>query len=199
MSESARCRTASLEISYCCPEEGDTLPPIWRTALPRKRKVYPYILRMAGLKLLEGDPEAALELLKGRRFVLCEGKRMTGALFIAANHELGNRAMAAGDPVKALAYYEAAMSYPHDLGTGRSTGKFDMKTKYLILSALTAAGRRDEAETRREKWLRECAELDIEFSTLAVIRWECGVPFPSPLLEENNHYHDLIKERKYEQ
>jgi len=170
------------------------------TALPEKLKANSYVLlRMAELKFSEGDPEAALELLKGRRFVLCEGKRMTGALFIAANHELGGRAMAAGDPDKALAYYEAAMSYPHDLGVGRRTGKFDMKTKYLILSALTAAGRREEAESRREKWLRECAELDIEFSTLAVIRWECGVPFPSPLLEENNRYHDLIKERKYEQ
>ncbi len=169
-------------------------------ALPERLKTNSYVLlRMAELQFLEGDPEAALDTLKGRRFVLCEGKRMTGALFIAANHALGDRAMAAGDPEKALAYYEAAMSYPHDLGVGRRTGKFDMKTKYLILSALTAAGRKDEAESRREKWLRECAELDIEFSTLAVIRWECGVPFPSALLEENNHYCDLIKERKYEQ
>ena len=123
---------------------------------------------------------------------------MTGALFISANHALGDRAMAAGAPEQALACYEAAMSYPHGLGVGRSTGKFDMKTKYLILSALTAARRRDEAESRREIWLRECEEMNIEFSPLTVIRWECGTPFPSALLEENDRYYHLIREREYE-
>lgn len=169
-------------------------------ALPQKVKDNSYVLlRMAELQYLEGDPEGALDTLKGRHFVLCEGKSMTGALFIAANHALGDRAISAGDPEKALFYYETAMSYPHDLGVGLRTGKFDMKTKYLILKTLTAMGRQEEAESRRQKWLRECAELDIEFSTLAVIRWECGVPFPSALLEENNHYWRLIDKREYEQ
>ena len=156
------------------------------------------LLRKAELQFFEGDPEGALKQLQGRHFVLCEGRRMTGALFISANHALGDRAMAAGAPEQALACYEAAMSYPHGLGVGRSTGKFDMKTKYLILSALTAAGRKDEAESRREKWLCECEEMNIEFSPLTVIRWECGTPFPSALLEENDHYYHLIREREYE-
>ena len=156
------------------------------------------LLRKAELQFLEGNPEGALKKLQGRHFVLCEGKRMTGALFISANHALGDRAMTAGDPEKALACYETAMSYPHGLGVGRSTGKFDMKTKYLILSALTAACRRSEAESRRKIWLRECEEMNIEFSPLTVIRWECGSPFPSALMEENDRYYHLIKERAYE-
>ncbi len=162
-------------------------------SLPQRLSENAYVLlRIATLKYADGDLEGTLEMLKGRRFVLCEGKRMTGALFISANHKLGDMAMAAGEPEKALAFYEAAMSYPHNLGVGRSNGRFDMKTKYLILSALVAAGRHAEAEERRESWLRECDELDIDFYTLASIRWECGVPSHSPLLEENEHFYHLI-------
>ena len=169
------------------------------SSLPKRLSDNAYVmLRIAALQYLDGDVEGALSKLKGRRFVLCEGKRMTGALFISANYSLGDQAMAAGEPEKALAFYEAALSYPHNLGVGRSNGRFDMKTKYLMLSALVAAGRRDEAEQRRQKWLRECEELDIEFYTLASIRWECGKPSPNALLDENEHYMHLIEEREYE-
>ncbi len=177
--------------------EGDRRQKLL-AALPEKLQSNPYVtIRRAFLKLEGGDARGALAELAGRRFVLCEGKRMTGALFITANLRLGEELLAAGDSAGALEFFERALSYPHELGVGRSSGNFDMKTKFLILKALHLAGRADECTRRREEFLDECDRLAIDMRPLESIRWESGAPAPDDLLRENEQFLEQIRACEY--
>jgi len=167
--------------------------------LPERLRSNPYVtIRRAAFRMSIGDPAGALAELAGRHFVLCEGKRMTSALFIEANCQLGQQELANGRPQKALGFFKNALSYPHGLGCGRSAGMFDMKSKFLILKATWACGDYEEANRLRDQWLDECERLHIDFSPLNSIRWECGDTAEDALIDENYFYHRKIKERDYE-
>lgn len=163
-------------------------------SLPPRLRENPYVIvHRASLAAAKQQWHQVLELLEGHRFVLCEGKRMTSALFIQANCALAAEASENQQWAKAVDFYQAALSYPHGLGVGRSTGRFDMKTKYLLVKALLAAGKPDDARRKCEAYLEECRRQAIDFDPLATIRRECGAPCADPLLEENADYHDKLR------
>lgn len=163
------------------------------SAVPQSMKNNLYILvRRASLAAAEKQWKHVLELLDGHHFVLCEGKRMTSTLFIQANCALGCEARRQGDFDCAVKYFRTALSYPHNLGVGRSVGKFDMKVKFLIVETLFAAGRNAEAEKQRMEYLDECKRFAIDFEALSTIRRECGNPCNDPLIEENQLYFEKL-------
>ncbi len=163
-------------------------------SLPPGIRRNPYIrLRMAKLAFDRQEFEEAIRILESEWFVLCEGKRMTSSIFIEANLALGQKQ---DNPAKALEYFRKALSYPWNLGVGRSVGCFDMKIKYYILQALREAGETEQWESQRAEYLRECEKFAIDFRELNTIRWESGPVSEDRLLLENQEYYQKIKEFK---
>jgi tetratricopeptide (TPR) repeat protein len=67
-----------------------------------------------------GESEMALELLRARRFHPWEGgEGKVSAQYVTAHLLLGRKALEAGDAERALKHFEAAQSYPDNLGEGK--------------------------------------------------------------------------------
>jgi tetratricopeptide (TPR) repeat protein len=67
-----------------------------------------------------GEPGTSLELLKARRFHPWEGgEGKVSSQYVTAHLLSGRRALEAGDGEKALKHFEAAQSYPENLGEGK--------------------------------------------------------------------------------
>ena len=67
-----------------------------------------------------GEPETALELLRVRRFHPWEGgEGKVSSQYVNAHLLLGRKALEDGDGEKALKHFEAAQSYPENLGEGK--------------------------------------------------------------------------------
>jgi tetratricopeptide (TPR) repeat protein len=72
------------------------------------------------LSIQTGEPEAALELLRARRFHPWEGgEGKVSSQYVNAHLLLGRKALEDGDGEKALKHFEAAQSYPENLGEGK--------------------------------------------------------------------------------
>lgn len=67
-----------------------------------------------------GAPGQALEILMRRRFHPWEGgEGLVSAQYVWAHVILGRKALAAGDSLQALNHFQAAQSYPENLGEGK--------------------------------------------------------------------------------
>jgi len=67
-----------------------------------------------------GRWQDALERLSARRFSPWEGgEGLVSAQYVHAHRALGRAALTAGMPAEALQHFEAARSYPHNLGEGK--------------------------------------------------------------------------------
>ena len=104
--------------------------------------------REVQLRLLAGQDDVAIEIMKTRHFHIWEG----GARFSVtdawtdANLHQGHEKMAAKDAAGALASYRAAIEYPANLETTRSyRGSRAPEVHYWEGKALAALGRNDEA------------------------------------------------------
>ncbi|MBA3972725.1 MAG: hypothetical protein C0504_00750 [Candidatus Solibacter sp.] len=104
--------------------------------------------REVQLRLLAGQDDIAIEIMKSRHFHIWEG----GARFSVtdawtdANIHQGHRKMAAKDYAGALASYNAAIEYPENLETTRSyRGSRAPEVHYWEGKALAAMGRKDDA------------------------------------------------------
>jgi tetratricopeptide (TPR) repeat protein len=105
--------------------------------------------REVQLRLLAGQDDVAIEIMKNRHFHIWEG----GARFsvtdawTGANIHQGHKKMAAKDYAGALAWYKAAIEYPENLETTRSyRGSRAPEAYYWEGKALAALGRKSEAE-----------------------------------------------------
>lgn len=105
--------------------------------------------REVQLRLLAGQDDVAIEIMKNRHFHIWEG----GARFSVtdawtdANIHQGHKKMAAKDYAGALASYKAAIEYPENLETTRSyRGSRAPEAHYWEGKALAAMGRKAEAE-----------------------------------------------------
>jgi hypothetical protein len=137
--------------------------------------------------------EKVIERLGKSRFSLYEGKRVTIDLFINANIKLGEMAFRRRNVAKALKYFQAALSYPWNLGVGRSVGCVDMKTKYWICRTLIANKEKDKALKLMNRYLEESETYSFNFKTLKTIRWEEDMAEPAKLVKENRYYQKKMR------
>jgi tetratricopeptide (TPR) repeat protein len=96
------------------------------------------------IKLLESTPY----------FVNWEGQSITWVLFHRAHIERGRQRLEAKDFKGALEDFEAALSYPKNLGVGRSENPEEARAQYLKGKALEGLGRLDDA---RAAWQQGAA------------------------------------------
>ncbi len=75
-----------------------------------------------------------------------EGDATVWRLFSRAGIALGEEALASGDPETALAHFEQALTYPENLGVGRSHRPTEARAQWHRAEALRALGRNAEAE-----------------------------------------------------
>ena len=78
-------------------------------------------------------------------FVNWEGQDITRALFVKAHMQRGQIRLEKGDFGPALQDFEAALTYPENLGVGRSNRPQDAPAQYYRGKALEALGRAAEA------------------------------------------------------
>jgi len=94
----------------------------------------------------------AIELLESTpHFVNWEGQDLPLVLFHRAHLSRGQQRFEKGDHAAALADFEAALTYPKNIGVGRSRRPQEAKAEYWRGKALAALGRTDEA---RAAWQR---------------------------------------------
>ncbi len=104
------------------------------------------ILLLAEAYLDEGQYAKTLEVLRSTPyFVNWEGQTITWDLFHRAHVGRGRERLEAGDPQAALEDFEAALTYPDNLGVGRSHEPEEAYAQYYQGRALQSLGRDDEA------------------------------------------------------
>lgn len=94
----------------------------------------------------------AITLLESTpHFVNWEGQELPLVLFHRAHLSRGQQRFEKGDHAAALADFEAALTYPENIGVGRSHRPQEARAEYWRGKALAALGRTDEA---RAAWQR---------------------------------------------
>lgn len=103
-------------------------------------------IMLAQAYLDEKRYDEAIALLESTPyFVHWEGQDITWVIFNKAHVERGRRRLEAGDAQAALADFEAALTYPPNLGVGRSNKPQESAAQYGRGQALAALGRLEEA------------------------------------------------------
>lgn len=105
-------------------------------------------------------------------FVNWEGQDITWRLFHQARLQRGLEAFERGEFAAALADFEAALTYPPNLGVGRSNRPPEAKAQYWRGRALEALGRHEEARKA----------------------WEAGATLPDSTPEQNQ-FRDLCRKK----
>ena len=101
-----------------------------------------------------GRFEETIAMLDATRVNFREGDATVWQLFSRAEVELGRRALDAGDAEAALVHFDRALTYPENLGVGRSHRAREARALWFRAEALTALDRFDEAAVT----LTRCAE-----------------------------------------
>jgi tetratricopeptide (TPR) repeat protein len=120
------------------------------------------VVARAALYTQLGQPERALAIIMARRFHPWEGGE-GGVLqqYVAAHVALGKQALAEGCAAEALAHFEAARSYPENLGEGRHPLAPETDLLYYVGLAREALGDAEGAQAAFEqaagpqRWLSE--------------------------------------------
>jgi tetratricopeptide (TPR) repeat protein len=90
----------------------------------------------------------AIDLLEGTPyFVNWEGQTITWDLFNHSHIERGKQRFEKGDFTGALGDFEAALTYPANIGVGRSNKPREAPAQYWRGKALFALGKKDEAQS----------------------------------------------------
>jgi tetratricopeptide (TPR) repeat protein len=98
-----------------------------------------------------GESEAALAVLATRRFHPWEGgEGLVSGQYVTAHVLLGRRLLESGDPAGALRHFDAARTYPPNLGEGKHLLTSETDLDYYTGLACSMMGRSDA----REFWRR---------------------------------------------
>jgi tetratricopeptide (TPR) repeat protein len=98
-----------------------------------------------------GRSETALDLLRARRFHPWEGSEgLVSGQYVTAHVLLGRKDLEAGHAAAALEHFEAARSYPPNLGEGKHLLTEEPHLDYSSGLALASLTREDEARRRWE-------------------------------------------------
>ncbi|MHB8865187.1 MAG: DUF5107 domain-containing protein, partial [Pirellulaceae bacterium] len=96
--------------------------------------------------MAEKSYQKCIELLEALPyFVNWEGQDITWRLFNQAHIERGRQHLEAGDATRALADFEAALTYPANLNVGRSNEPIEAPAQFWRGQALSALNRPEEA------------------------------------------------------
>ena len=108
-------------------------------------------LELLSLYYQIGRPDAALDILRSRRFHPWEGgEGLVSGQYAMAHVLLGRKSLAAGDAAAAWQHFEAARSYPRNLGEGKHLLTEERHLDYFSGLALAAAGKGEDARRRWE-------------------------------------------------
>jgi tetratricopeptide (TPR) repeat protein len=108
-------------------------------------------VELVGLYNQTGRPETALDLLGARRFHPWEGSEgLVSGQYALAHFLLGRKDLEAADAGAALQHFEAARSYPPNLGEGKHLLTEERHLDYFSGLALASLGRSDDARRRWE-------------------------------------------------
>ncbi len=111
---------------------------------PRRR--HDVTLELARALNAAGRPGETVAMLEAAAVNFREGDATIWRLFSGAHLELGRAALEEGDAATALRHFEAALTYPENLGVGRSHRAPEARAQWFRARALEALGRSDEAE-----------------------------------------------------
>ena len=113
-----------------------------------------------------GRADEALSILSSRRFHPWEGgEGLVSGQYVASHVLLGRKALAASDAQTALRHFQAARSYPHNLGEGKHLLTEERHLDYHEGVALAQQGDADEA---RQRW--EAAAASNNWNALTYYR-----------------------------
>ena len=144
---------ARLLIETGRPAEAlDALAP-FEAATGRRHDV---TIELARALNATGAYARTLELLEASQINFREGDATIWRLFSRAHVELGRRALEAQDPAAALVHFDAALTYPANLGVGRPHRAAEARALYHRAAALDALGRFADADAA----LQACAASD---------------------------------------
>ncbi len=123
-------------------------------------------VEIASLNNQTGRPEAALELLKSRRFQPWEGgEGLVIAQYVRANLLIGMQGLAEDRPLDAKDYFLAALTLPENLSEARHLLANQSDVYYWIGAASAAAGQQDEATA----WWRRASSYRGDFQQMSVM------------------------------
>ncbi len=109
-----------------------------------------------------GRSNEALKVLMNRRFHPWEGgEGLVSGQYVAAHLLLGRDQLEAGDPAGALSHFQAARSYPPNLGEGKHLLTPETHLDYFTGVALTALGRTAEAQQAWQRAANAPAATDV--------------------------------------
>jgi tetratricopeptide (TPR) repeat protein len=106
------------------------------------------IIMLAQAYVDEKRYSEAIDLLEGTPyFVNWEGQTITWDLFNRSHIERGKQRLEKGDSTGALGDFDAAVTYPANIGVGRSNKPREAPAQYWRGKALFAQGKKDEARS----------------------------------------------------
>jgi tetratricopeptide (TPR) repeat protein len=140
-----------------------------------------------------GQYHQTISQLTDRKFSLYEGKRTTHRLFADAHMILGQRALEGGQYDDAAAHFRSAMTYPWNLGVGRSRGRTDMKAQYYLGLAMAKKGDAAGSIKALSEALTEARQFAFPFVPLKSIRWETDTLLDDAMMRENETYEAEIR------
>ena len=123
-------------------------------------------VELASLYNQTGHPEAALELLKSRRFQPWEGgEGLVIAQYVRAHLSIGVRALVRNRPLEAKNYFLSALTLPENLSEARHLLANQSDVYYWIGAACAAAFQQDEAA----EWWRKASSYRGDFQQMSVM------------------------------
>jgi tetratricopeptide (TPR) repeat protein len=123
-------------------------------------------VELASLYNQTGRPEAALELLKSRRFQPWEGgEGLVIAQYVRTNLSIGVRALEEKRPLDARNQFLAALNLPENLSEARHLLANQSDVYYWIGMACDAAGQQDEAV----RWWKKASSYSGDFQQMSVM------------------------------
>ena len=113
------------------------------------------------------EPRKALDLVLSRRFIPWEGgEGSVSGQYVAAHTQLGRAALESGDGAVALEHFAAALTYPQNLGEGRSPRQSVADLDYFM--GLAHQSMEDEAAAR--ECFERVADRKEDLSAMAYYR-----------------------------
>ena len=113
-------------------------------SVPRRR--HDVTLELARALNAAGRYAETVAMLDAAAVNFREGDATIWRLFSGAHLELGRRALGEDEAATALHHFEAALTYPENLGVGRSHRAPEARAEWFRAEALRALGRHEEAD-----------------------------------------------------
>lgn len=106
------------------------------------------------------------------RFYLCEGARLTRAIYLLAHLGKGRELYKSGSYLEAIEHFKASMEYPLNLAVGKPTKREEAEAYFWIGLCYEALGKKQDAEKAWKNAIKEQYDLDFDWVPYQTIKWE---------------------------